>query len=271
MRGDLPPADGDLSNEYTHMRIPILIPLLLVSLGSIWGQAQNPKLNITHLTGDFYIYTTYNRHEGIQLPAHGMYLVTDAGVLLLDTPWDTTQFQPLLDSIRHKHNREVSLCLSTHWHSDRTEGLEYYQKQGIRTYTTSLTDQFCQANNKKRAEFLMSKDTAFHIGQYSFEIFYPGEGHTADNIVVWFDREKILYGGCLIKGAEAEDLGFLGDANVSAYEATLKNLKKKYPEPTIIVVSHHDWTNPKSLDHSIKLAKKLKRNGSRQEGNSIGR
>jgi metallo-beta-lactamase class B len=241
------------------MRISILIISFLFLLTNIFGQQEAPKLKISHLTSGFYIYTTYNTYEGSKTPANGMYILTDNGVVLLDTPWDTTQFQPLLDSIQQRHHKNVTICIATHWHSDRTEGLEYYKQQGIKTYTTSLTDELSKKNNKKRAEFLMTKDTVFTVGQHSFEIYYPGEGHTADNIIVWFGKEKILYGGCLIKGAEAQDLGYLGDANSLEYETTLKNVQQKCPDPRFIIVSHHDWKNTNSLKHSIKLARKLKK------------
>ena len=241
------------------MRIIILIITFVFSLSNIFGQTEKAKLKISHLTGEFYIYTTYSTYEGEQVPANGMYLVTNNGIVLFDTPWDTTQFQPLLDSIKLRHNKNIELCIATHWHSDRTEGLEYYKQKGIKTYTTVLTDEFSKKNNKKRAEFLMTKDTAFNVGQFSFEIYYPGQGHTADNIIVWFDKEKILYGGCLIKGADAENLGYLGDANTTAYENTLKNVQKKCPNPKFIIISHSDWNNINSLKHSIKLAKKLKK------------
>jgi len=231
----------------------------LCSLTHLFGQTAAPKLKIAQLTGDFFIYTTYNTYEDTKLPANGMYLVTNNGVVLFDTPWDTTQFQPLLDSIKLRHNKSVVMCIATHWHSDRTEGLAYYRQKGIRTYTSKRTDELCKENNKKRAEYLIAQDTVFRVGQYSFETYYPGEGHTTDNIVIWFNKEKVLYGGCLIKGADAQDLGFLGDGNVKAYYATLLNVKEKFPEPKYIVVSHHDWTNNNSLKHSIALAKKLKR------------
>jgi metallo-beta-lactamase class B len=169
----------------------------------------------------------------------------------------------LLDSIRIKHKSTVDLCIATHWHGDRTEGLEYYKQQGIKTYTTVLTDEFSKKNNKKRAEFLMTKDTVFNVGQYSFEVYYPGGGHTEDNIIVWFGKEKILYGGCLIKGAKAKNLGYLGDANIQEYETTLLKVKHKCPDPQFIIVSHHDWTSTHSLKNSIKLAKKLKKNEQR--------
>jgi metallo-beta-lactamase class B len=231
----------------------------LFSLTNIFGQTNEPKLKISHLTGDFYIYTTYNTYKGNKIPANGMYLVTNNGVVMFDTPWDTTQFQPLLDSIKLRHNKNVTTCIATHWHSDRTDGLEYYKQKGIKTYTTKLTDELSIKNNKKRAEYLIEKDTIFNIGQYTFETYYPGQGHTEDNIVLWFGKEKILYGGCLIKGAEAENLGYLGNGNVYEYETTLKNVQKKYPDPKFIIVSHHDWNNINSLRHSIKMAKKLKR------------
>ncbi|HRG25602.1 MAG TPA: metallo-beta-lactamase, partial [Chitinophagaceae bacterium] len=192
------------------MRIIILLLLLLVSLVNSQAQNSEPKLKITPLTGDFYIYTTYNTYENSQVPANGMYLVTKAGVVLFDTPWDTTQFQPLLDSIAVRHRQKVTLCFATHWHSDKTAGLEYYRQQGIRTYTTKLTDEWSRKNNEPRAEFLMSRDTVFQAGQYRFETYYPGEGHTVDNIVIWFNKEKILYGGCLIKGVDDKTLGYLG-------------------------------------------------------------
>ncbi len=231
----------------------------MCSFSNLSAQTENVQLKITALTGDFYIYTTYNTYEQSKVPANGMYVVTNEGVVLFDTPWDTTQFQPLLDSIQARHKKKVILAFATHWHSDKTAGLEYYRQLGIKTYTTVRTDELSKQNNKKRAEFLLTKDTVFHTGQYSFETYYPGQGHTEDNIVIWFNKEKILFGGCLIKGASDENLGFLGDGNIDEYETTLKRVKKKFPAPKFIIVAHSDWNNLNSLNHSIKMAKQLKK------------
>ena len=241
------------------MRTILLTIAFIFSLANIFGQAENAKLKISHLTGDFYIYTTYNTYQENKVPANGMYLVTDNGVVLFDTPWDTTQFQPLLDSIKLKHNKSVVMCFATHWHSDKTAGLEYYRQQGIKTYTTVLTDELSKKNNKKRAEFLMAKDTVFKVGQYSFETFYPGPGHTEDNIVIWFEKEKILYGGCLIKGADDENLGYLGDGNATEYASTLEKVQEKCRNPKFIVIAHSDWKNLNSLRHTLMMAKELKK------------
>ena len=239
------------------MRI-ILLPIgFIFSLTHIFGQSDTAKLKMEHVTGNFYVYTTYNTYQESKVPANGMFVVTNDGVVMFDTPWDTTQFQPLLDSIESKHHKKVVLCFATHWHSDKTAGLAYYTQQGIKTYTTTLTDSLSKANNKKRAAFLMTKDTLFNVGQYAFETFFPGEGHTVDNIIIWFKNEKILYGGCLIKGADAENLGYLDDGNVTAYAATLQKVQQKCPKPKCIIIAHSDWKNINSLKHSLKMAKKL--------------
>ena len=89
------------------MKTLIIFFASLLSLASGAAQTPDKPLVISHLTGDFYVYTTYGSYKGVPVPANGMYLVTTKGVALFDTPWDSTQFQPLLDSIKARHNRNV--------------------------------------------------------------------------------------------------------------------------------------------------------------------
>ncbi|MFC6191620.1 BlaB/IND/MUS family subclass B1 metallo-beta-lactamase [Dyadobacter subterraneus] len=239
------------------MRTIIFATTFLFCLSNVFGQTGNKKLKISHLTGGFYIYTTYNTYKGEQVSANGMYLVTSKQVVIFDTPWDTTQFQPLLDSIKVKHKKTATLCIATDFHSDRTAGLEYYKKKGIKTFTTIRIDQTSIKRGMKRAELIMENDTSFTVGQYSFQTYFPGEGHTADNIIIWFGKQKILYGGCLIKSMQDQDLGYLGDANVKKYAATVENVKKKCPAPKYVIPGHGDWSNVKALAHTLFMAQQL--------------
>jgi metallo-beta-lactamase class B len=228
--------------------------LSLFFLTTVFGQSSGNSLEISHLTDNFYVVTTYGLFKGDKVPANAMYLVTAQGVVLIDTPWDTTQFQPLLDSIAARHHKKVVLCLATHFHADRTAGLDYYRKQGIKTYTTKQTDKLSSKRGLKRAEFLINNDTVFTVGQYSFQTYYPGQGHTADNIVVWFSKERILYGGCLIKSVTDSDLGNLADGNVKEYARTLENVQRKYSHPKYIIPGHGNWSGTKSLQHTLLMA-----------------
>jgi metallo-beta-lactamase class B len=230
----------------------------LFLLSNIFGQAEESKLKIVQLTGDFYVYTTYHDYKGDKVSANGMYLVTNRGAVLFDSPWDTTQFQPLLDSIWTRHHQKVTLCIATHFHEDRTAGLAYYSQQGIKTFTTKQTDELSKSRGMKRAAFLINSDTIFSVAQYHFQTYYPGHGHAPDNIVIWFEKEKILYGGCLIKSVEDNTLGNLSDANVKQYATTIKNVIQKCKKPSYIITGHSDWTNTKSLKHTLHMAKKIK-------------
>jgi len=241
------------------MYLRLTFILSLFSLTSLFAQSNSSPLSIQHLTGDFYIYTSYNYYQGNRIPANGMYVLTKQGAIIIDSPWDTTQFQPLLDSIRIRHGQKAVMCIATHFHEDRTGGFDYYRQQGIKTYSTQLTDQLSQKRGMKRAEFLLTKDTVFTIGQYSFETFHPGHGHTPDNIVIWFANQKILYGGCLIKSTDDSTLGNLGDASVNDYATTLQRVQTKCKNPTYIIPGHNAWTSTKSLAHSLRMAKALKR------------
>ena len=235
----------------------------LFFLTNIFGQVTDSNLKIAHLTGDFYVFTTFNLYKGVRIPANGVYLITNNDAVMFDTPWDTTQFQPLLDSIKVKHNKNVTLCIATHFHEDRTGGLEYYRKQGIKTYTTKKTDELSKGSGKKRAEFLIDKDTVFTVGQYSFQTYFPGHGHAPDNIIIWFEKEKILYGGCLIKSVEDDDLGYLGDASVHDYATTVKNVQKKCKKPKFVIPGHSDWSNIEALKHTLKMAQQLEKKNQR--------
>jgi len=242
---------------YFIMNKLIIILLFLLFIIPVFAQHSTDKLNISHLTGDFYVFTTYNLYKGNRIPANGLYVVTTNGVILIDSPWDSTQFQPLLDSIKARHNKTVTLCMATHFHEDRTGGLAYYKQQGIKTYTTKQTDELSKKRGMKRAEFLLDNDTTFTVGQYSFQTYYPGHGHTADNIVIWFEKARVLYGGCLIKSVDDSTLGNLADADVKAYATTLKSVRLKYKKHSHIIPGHNDWKSNRSLEHSIKMAEDL--------------
>lgn len=225
---------------------------------------ETPKLVINHLTDNFYIFTTYKGYKGTLFPANGMYVVTSKGVVMLDCPWDSTQYQPLLDSIQAKHNKRVVMCLATHFHEDRTGAFDYYREKGIKTFATKETDILCQRKKEKRAEITFLKNTTFRVGEktgeYKFNTSFSGEGHTADNIVVWFPKYKILYGGCLIKSTEATDLGNLEDANVAAWKKTMKNLKKKYKKAKYVIPGHQTWSNGiQPILHTLDLLKEAKK------------
>ncbi len=243
--------------------IPVL-PLLLLLLLSIPLRAQpamrvrTPRLAIAHLAGDCYVYTTWMPISDKPFSANGMYVVTDSGVVMIDTPWDVAQTAPLLDSIRARHGKPVIACIVTHVHEDRTGGLDILKARGIRTYSSKRTwlIEPDTSQGERRAEFYFEKDTTFHFGRHTLRTYFPGEGHTSDNIVIWCAPERVLFGGCLVKSTDAADLGYTGAANIAAWPASIRNVKRTFPQPAYIIPGHQGWTSRASLDHTLKLLAK---------------
>lgn len=226
-----------------------LTVLFLIGTFAAFGQG----LTITPINDSVYIATTQRTLDTGPFPANCMYVVTKAGVILIDTPWDTTQILPLLDSIQVKHNQPVVFCLATHFHDDRTGGFNLLNELGIPTYSTALTKTYCIREHEPLATHTFVNDTTFDIGSVEFETYFPGAGHAPDNIVVWFPRWEILYGGCFVKSTDSPTLGFTGDADLVSWKAGILKVKKRYKQPSYIIPGHQGWMSEWSLNHTLKL------------------
>lgn len=64
------------------------------------------------------------------------------------------------------------------------------------------------------------------------QAFYPGHGHTSDNIVLTF--RQALFGGCLIKSMDATDLGFIGKADLASWTGSVQRVAARYPNILVI-------------------------------------
>jgi metallo-beta-lactamase class B len=75
--------------------------------------------------------------------------------------------------------------------------------------------------------------------------------------VIWFEKQKMLYGGCLVKSVDDKNLGNLGDASINDYAATIKNVQQKCKTPDYVIPGHNNWMNPNSLQHTFEMAVQL--------------
>lgn len=246
------------------MRFSLFATVFLFYSFVSFSQNNDGGLKITPLTKDFYLFTTYMPYSGNLVSAHGLYILTEEGALLIDSPWNPAYYQALLDSIEIKHDQKAIFCIATHSHEDRTGGINFYKKKGVRTFTSRKTDDISSSTGQARAEYIFEKDTLFDIGGKKFETYFAGEGHTKDNITIWFQNERILYGGCLIRSIDSKGLGYYAEGNVDEWDNTIKRLKRKFKRPNFIIPGHADWTSKKSLNHTLKIIRKHKRKEKRK-------
>lgn len=234
--------------------------------GPLFSSAQN--LIISKLNDSSFVYTTFNTYQGDRIPANGLLKITQNSVVMIDTPWDTTQFQPLLDSIEIRFHKPVRLVIATHSHEDRTAGLAYYNKKNISTYTSKATYQLCEENHAPLASGTFLHDTTFTVDGTLVSTFFPGAGHTPDNILIWFPNDKVLFGGCFVKSTDATDLGNLNDANLGMWPFAVNLSRKTFKKAKYIIPGHGSWKSKKSLKHTRKLlVQKLKGNYKKAQKN----
>ncbi|MBB6128026.1 subclass B1 metallo-beta-lactamase [Mucilaginibacter lappiensis] len=235
----------------------ILFALFLLS--SVFAKAQSKPFRIStkHLTGNVYVYISYGLPDGkTPFPANGLYIVTPAGIILIDTPWDEDQTRQLIDTIKQRYHQKIALCIANHFHTDRTAGLDVLKKNGTKTYTTVLTKQLAKQHNDKQPEFTFTKDTVFNVGGVKVQTYFPGEGHTKDNIVIWLPQTKVLFGGCLIKSMDTNEQGYTADGNITEWPLSVTRVKNHFNDIKYLIPGHQGWQGgTQMLDHTIDIAK----------------
>jgi len=184
---------------------------------------------------------------------------TKDGVVLIDTGWGDWATEQIVKWVRNNLHKKVILCVSTHFHADRIGGVQTLEKMKIHAICTPLTASLAKQHGVAAPEGILPNDTTFRKGDIDFECFYPGKGHAPDNIVVWLPQQKVLFGGCLVKSLDTDDIGNLSDASLSEWPQTIQTVKNKFPDAAIIIPGHQGWSSTKSLDHTIELVEKAKK------------
>ena len=170
-------------------------------------------------------------------------IVRDGGrVLVVDTAWTDDQTAQILNWIKQEINLPVALAVVTHAHQDKMGVWTRCMRRGLRLMPmrcrTSLPARGVAAQHSLTfaANGWVEPATAPNFGRS--KVFYPGPGHTSDNITVGIDGTDIAFGGCLIKDSKAKSLGNLGDADTEHYAASARAFGAAFPKASMIVMSH---------------------------------
>ncbi|MDA7027815.1 subclass B1 metallo-beta-lactamase [Bacillus sp. CLL-7-23] len=217
---------------------------------------QDKSITLTKLNDKVWAHTSYNDWNGQTYDHNGLVVSTSQGVVLIDTAWGNDQkTEELLKMIKKHLQKKVVLAFITHAHDDSISGIRALLKQGIDVRSTKLTAKLAKAYGYPSPKPTLDVNPIMKVGDIVIEAFYPGEGHSQDNITVWLPKSKLLFGGCLIKSLGASDLGNLSDANVEQWDDSVKKVIEKYPHVKTVVPGHGNWGDKSLLFHTIDLIK----------------
>ncbi|MGJ8664055.1 MAG: DIM/SIM/IMP family subclass B1 metallo-beta-lactamase [Marinicella sp.] len=235
------------------MKLTLIILFILIA-GC--GHKDNPYLlQVKPIDEGVYMHTSFKLIDGFGwVDSNGLVVVNDKQALIVDTPWSQNDTASLLSWISAQ-GLIPNASISTHFHDDRTAGIALLKSKSIPTYTSELTHEMLLQEGKPTASQVFSGD---HLKLLDglVEVYYPGAGHSIDNLVVWLPEQHLLFGGCLVRPLEWKTLGYTGDAKVQQWADSVKNVQSKFTTVNKVVPGHGEVGDEAMLTHTIDLATK---------------
>ncbi|MBY0265476.1 MAG: MBL fold metallo-hydrolase [Burkholderiales bacterium] len=149
--------------------------------------------------------------------SNNAWLVTDAGVLVIDTRQHPRRAEELLAAIRKTTDKPVRWVINTHAHGDHYFGNSVFKREGATLIAHRDTAGMMQAlyplEQKRRQGYfkqrgfdpkeavLVMPDITFdsaltlNIGGRSVELLYLGAGQNPGDTFVRFPKERVLFAG----------------------------------------------------------------------------
>jgi len=223
-------------------------------------KAFNPKkvykskqLIITQITQNTFVHTSYKQTDEFgYVPCNGLIVRKGTETIIFDTPTTDKTSAVLIKWIQEKLHCSIKAVIPTHFHDDCLGGLQAFDDNNIPSYANSKTVEYAKENKMAVPKNSFNDSLLLKLGDTYVTAIFFGEGHTRDNVVGYFPEDHVLFGGCLIKTMDASK-GYLGDANVAAWSATVEKVKKAYPQVKFVVPGHGPYGDQKLLDYTIQL------------------
>jgi metallo-beta-lactamase class B len=240
-----------------------LIPTLFIVIGFVaeFAAAESPKVVLTPLRGHLYVVEDYFYSK-----ENSVVYVGDNSVTVVGATWTPETAKLLATEIAKITQKPITEVIDTNYHPDRAGGNAYFKSIGAKIVSTKMTSDLLTEHWDEMMRYvqkgfpsypnlpLVLPDKTF-AGDFELQgggvkAIYLGPSHTSDGIFVFFPKEKVLYGNCILK----EQLGNLDFANLPEYPKTLQKLKQLNLGFTTIVAGH--WSpihGPELIDQYLAL------------------
>ena len=186
----------------------------------------------------------------------------ERGAVLVDTAWTDAQTAALLALIEEELGRPVTAAVVTHAHDDKMGGVAALHAAGVATFAHPVSNALAPSRGLTAARGDLRFSAAGEADEPpalgGLTVFYPGPGHTADNIVVLAEGAGVLFGGCLIRPGGAASIGNTSDADLSHWDAAAETVARRFPRASVVVPSHGAPGGRTLLAHTAALAREAR-------------
>jgi metallo-beta-lactamase class B len=234
----------------------IVLIFLPLSLKAAEPVKLGADLTIEQLTPTVWMHTSTKRYPGgVLVPSNGLLVIDHDTSILIDTAWNDEQTERIYKWASEQLHKLVRVAIVTHSHDDRIGGIGCLRGHNVKVLGSGMTRDLALMRNVSAPEASFDLKPGEATTIEGLEVFYPGPGHAPDNLVIWLPSDHLLFGGCLIKSADAGNLGFTGDADINNWPTTVRLVQSKYPNATLVVPGHGNPGDMKLLQHTLDLLK----------------
>ncbi len=218
-----------------------------------------PDVFVEKLEEGIWRHVSYKKLPGIgPFPSNGLIVQFGEEVLLIDSAWNDTQTKLILDWTQKELHALPSVAVLTHAHEDRLGGIHEIHSRGIQTVASRLTAELTRKQGLESPQHTFDgRKEIVVLSEHPIQVQYPGPGHTQDNVVVWIPDKDILFGGCLIKDAQAKSVGNTKGADLVQWPETVKKVYQEFQQARIVVPGHGDPSGiEEAITRTLELLKK---------------
>ncbi len=211
-------------------------------------------LFVQRLSPGVWLHVSLSSDQGAgPVAANGLLVTTGELSVMVDTGWTPRQARQLLDWAAGTLGQPVEHVILTHSHPDRAGGLLALRDREVIIHGHAGTAKRTERDGKGIVDWTFEFEERVELGGETVELFYPGPGHAQDNIVVWLPRRGVLFAGCLVKSATAQDLGYRGDADLARWPLAVRRIIEHYRDAVVVVPGHGKPRGVELLSHTMEL------------------
>ncbi|MFM7734955.1 MAG: subclass B1 metallo-beta-lactamase [Alphaproteobacteria bacterium] len=216
-----------------------------------------PNLSVRAIAPDVLLHESTRDLPGLgPIGSNGLVVLGSSEALLVDTAWGDEPTAVVLDWVERETGRRVTDLVVTHAHDDRIGGIREAQRRGIRVHELDLTARRAAADGWPPPDRVFSRATVLLVDGQRAEVFHLGAAHSPDNVVVWLPRQRILFGSCMIRSADATDVGNRADASLSTWERSVEAVETRWPTPVLVVPGHGKPGGPELLANTKEVVRR---------------
>ena len=200
----------------------------------------------------------YRHISELEISGYGKFscnvmLVVDGNeVLIFDTPANVKASRELLNWLADSCGLRIQAVVVNHFHDDCLVGLNEFHAFGIPSYAYQATPTLAREAGLPIPKKLIPDSLSLRIGKTDVINFFPGAGHSPDNLVCYVVNDMVLFGGCLVKSVGGGK-GNLADADTSKWSESVLNVIQRFPEIAIVIPGHGQPGGPELLDYTMTL------------------